>query len=389
MKIAASQVQLSGHGVHRFEQTRREALSAWNQSQRLNFFSESSVRSTSATFSADRATLSDQARALAADQAQSLDGAAEAAGVNVQDLLGSTAALAKAKQAKSSSSATSYDPIYELKVLLIEALTGRKVILFDPSRFAKNREEAEQNAAATADRVSAGQQTAQNGEPQRVGWGVSYQYHEETREVEEASFEAKGVVRTADGKEIAFSASVEMSRESVSVVDFSLRAGDALTDPLVINFSGTAAELTDEKMSFDLNGDGSSERVSFLKSGSGFLVLDRNGDGQVNNGLELFGPKTGNGFAELATYDEDQNGWIDESDSVFSNLRVWTKDEQNTDLLSTLAEKNVGAIYLKSASTPFNLNDTQGDTAGKLRTTGVYLTEDGQAQTIQQVDLVT
>jgi len=180
-----------------------------------------------------------------------------------------------------------------------------------------------------------------------------------------------------------------MSRESVTVKDFHLRAGDALIDPLVINFAGNAAELTDEKIDFDLDADGERESVSFVKAGSGFLVLDRNGDGIATDGSELFGPTSGDGFAELAAHDQDGNGWIDEADAVYHDLRVWTKDATGGDLYSTLAEKNVGAIYLRNVSTNFTLQDSTGETAGKVRTTGVYLTENGQANTIQQVDLKT
>jgi hypothetical protein len=45
-------------------------------------------------------------------------------------------------------------------------------------------------------------------------------------------------------------------------------------------------------------------------------------DGRVNDGRELFGPITGDGFAELAAYDDDGNNWIDENDGIYDNLSI-------------------------------------------------------------------
>ena len=66
-------------------------------------------------------------------------------------------------------------------------------------------------------------------------------------------------------------------------------------------------------------------KISFVGSGSGLLALDKNGDGIINNGTELFGPNTQDGFSELSKYDSDGNGWIDENDSVYDNLRICGK----------------------------------------------------------------
>ena len=54
-----------------------------------------------------------------------------------------------------------------------------------------------------------------------------------------------------------------------------------------------------------------------LGSGSGFLALDKNGNGKIDDGSELFGTKSGDGFADLAEYDSDGNGWIDEKGRVY------------------------------------------------------------------------
>ncbi len=180
-----------------------------------------------------------------------------------------------------------------------------------------------------------------------------------------------------------------MSREFVSQKDISIRAGDAaLTDPLVINFDGSAPDLTETKYTFDLDADGSLEQISFVTRGSGFLALDLNGDGAVNNGGELFGPDTGDGFKELAGYDQDHNNWIDESDEIFHRLRIWTKDRDGNDRLFALGEKGIGAIYLGNAATPFQFKNSVNEQQGQLRTTGLFIRENGAAGTVQQIDLV-
>lgn len=274
---------------------------------------------------------------------------------------------------------------------LVEMLSGKKVHLFDASQI--NEEKA---AKAAAEFTAAHDDSAQPrndsdgdaGDSKREGWGVAYDYSKTTVASEQTHFQADGVVRTKDGREIAFSSSLQMERERIEVTSFQLRAGDArLVDPLVLNFNGNAAALTEDKVNFDLDSDGIDESISFVADGSGFLVLDKNHDGIVNNGSELFGPSTGNGFAELATHDDDGNGWIDEADAVYNDLRIW-QGTANGAGLKDLRTGNVGAIYLGAASTPFENRTSDNTLLGQTVATGVFLTETGQTGTIQQVDLV-
>lgn len=221
----------------------------------------------------------------------------------------------------------------------------------------------------------------------REGWGVEYDYHETYYEAEQTSISASGLIKTADGQEIQFTLNLSMSREFMTEKEQHLRLGDAAKDPLVINFDGTAAQLANTEFLFDLDIDGRAEQISFAGPNSGFLALDRNEDGRINNGSELFGPSTGHGFAELAAYDEDRNQWLDERDSAFARLRIWTKDGQGADHLASLADKGIGAIYLEPISSEFSLKDSQNQFQGQVRSTSVYLGENGSAGTVQQVDL--
>lgn len=279
--------------------------------------------------------------------------------------------------------ASNGDPRIQMLISLIEALTGRKVTIFDASQL-----QAAQ-AQNTGDLPQATQQSSQQTSQQPAGYGVEYDYHASYSESEQTSFAASGTVQTVDGKRIDFQVSLAMQRSYSEETSVSLRLGDATrkTDPLVINFAGTAAQLTNTRFQFDLNSDGTAENINFVGQGSGFLVFDRNHDGKANNGSELFGPASGNGFQELAALDSDNNGWIDENDTAYQDLRVWSKDTAGKDQLRTLKEANVGAIALNNVSTPFDLKNAANETLGQIKSSSIFLGDDGKAGTVQQIDL--
>lgn len=216
-----------------------------------------------------------------------------------------------------------------------------------------------------------------------------YYAHEES---EDTQFQTSGKVVTEDGREIDFNVSLEMSRRFAEYYEktHTITAAPVLSlcDPLVINLDDNIAEVSDQKFYFDLDADGEEDSISRLSSGSGFLALDQNGDGVINNGSELFGTKSGDGFADLAKYDSDGNGWIDEADPVFEKLKIWVTDTDGTQKLYRLKEKGVGAICLANASTDFDLRSLDENALnGRIRKTGVFLYENGTVGTVQHVDL--
>ncbi|MGP1665284.1 MAG: hypothetical protein ACTS5I_05105, partial [Rhodanobacter sp.] len=117
-------------------------------------------------------------------------------------------------------------------------------------------------------------------------------------------------------------------------------------------------------------------------------IVAGGGDGTINDGRELFGALSGDGFADLAAYDDDGNGWIDENDAVFSKLLIWSRHEDGTEQLRGLLQHGIGAIHLGQADTPFAIKDDSNALQGAVRATGIYLHEDGGVGTVQQIDLV-
>lgn len=268
------------------------------------------------------------------------------------------------------------DPKLMEIIRALEVLTGKKINI---TKF--------QNLHANELKTELRQEVSDD-TPQRVGWGIDYQYERREVHKESLEFSASGNVTTEDGKSLDFSVALSMKSQLQIYESLSIKAGDALIDPLVLNFNNSSVQISNVKHSFDLDLDSKSDTFSFVGSGSGFLALDKNKDGLINDGSELFGPTLGNGFEELQAYDTDNNGWIDENDSVFDELIIWTKDENGNENLYRLRDKGIGSLYLNPVETEFSFTNGSGDLQAKMRESSIFLDEDGEAGTLQEIDLV-
>lgn len=269
---------------------------------------------------------------------------------------------------------------------MIRELTGKEFKLFSPDELATD---VDNTTATDTKNVEISTTPPPERQPPSAGFGLVYEHHTSYQESESSSFSATGSIKTQDGQSIEFSIQLNMSREFRMETNLSITAGDPekKVDPLVINFDGNAAELSETRFEFDIDANGTPEQIAMLRPGSGFLALDKNKDGAINDGSELFGPNSGNGFLELAKYDADNNSFIDEADPIYNSLRIWQRHEDGSHQLIALGDKNIGAIYLGHATTPFQLRTADNQSLGEVTDTGIYLTEDGKTGTIQQINL--
>ncbi|CAK0739855.1 conserved hypothetical protein [Gammaproteobacteria bacterium] len=368
MKIQSSEIALAGQHAATQHYQKSTSLRAWVGDQRPDF--EGRSRNTGA----DRLSLSERAQSTAAQTA-----------LPKVDQEPSTK---KAEGVSDNEKELALDPRSKLIMMMVEAFTGKKIKIASLDNIGTNAPQCPSvPPSATTETVNT---SSASSEAPPDGYGVEYDSHESYAETEQSNFSAQGVIRTSDGKQIDFTLDLSMERSYSTQTDVNIRLGDAARqkkDPLVINLDGNAAQLTSTKFSFDIDADGQADKVSFTAPSSGFLALDKNNDGTINNGSELFGAITGDGFAELADYDQDKNGWIDENDKVFDKLKILTKDENGKDSLSGLKTNNVGALYINKVSTPFDLKGSDNASLGTVRASGIYLKENGAAGTLQQIDL--
>lgn len=278
---------------------------------------------------------------------------------------------------------------FNLLERLMQTILGKKFKLQDPAAFmsANQSKSVSVSSSVTNGSFSVNNYSQDSGGGNVIMASLEFrQFSMEYYERENVGFSAQGNVTTEDGRSINFSMALNMTRELYERLDVSSLSVGVLCDPLVINFDTAFAQLSDKKIEFDLDCDGKSDQISTLLKGSGFLAID-DGSGQVKDGSQLFGAQSGNGFADLAKYDTDGNGWIDENDKIWDKLRIWVHDDGGNSKLIGLGEVGVGAIYLGNLETAFTLTGESGDTNGMVQRTGIFLREDGSVGTVQHVDL--
>lgn len=105
-------------------------------------------------------------------------------------------------------------------------------------------------------------------------------------------------------------------------------------DPLVLDLAGDGISTTgiDDGRDFDIDGDGRTDRTAWIRGDDALLALDRDGNGRIDNGGELFGTASGDGFADLAELDDNADGVIDANDKAFAALVLLHADDRQARL---------------------------------------------------------
>ncbi|UCE71790.1 MAG: hypothetical protein JSU99_00330 [Nitrospiraceae bacterium] len=269
---------------------------------------------------------------------------------------------------------------------LLEALIGSGVRLHGMEESERHREHGHHHHGRDDD--DEGHDHDRKDMASKRNWSLEYKSQETYYENQQMTFNAGGIVNTADGREINFSLDLMMAREFMTVNNISLKAGAVAGQNLIVDFDGPASELASTEFQFGMDPDEDRETVSYLSLGGGLLSMDFDNDGTINALSEVIGTETGNGFAELSAYDLDGNGWIDENDTVFDQLQILSQDTNGNDVATGLRENNVGAIYLSSVHSPYELKNDGNVLLGQIEESGVYLGEDGTPGTVQQLSML-
>ncbi|WP_417703379.1 hypothetical protein [Rheinheimera aquimaris] len=240
---------------------------------------------------------------------------------------------------------------------------------------AKDLESFSFSSAITAQSVwLSSSQTQQNTEQQWLAteqWEFGYQ-------AVQASFSGELILKNGESISFALDFSMELSWARYSYTE------QRMQDPLLVSLSGEPVQLTENSSDFDLRNDGSNMQLPQLAARQYYLAYDRNQDQQVNNGSELFGPRTGQGFAELAEYDDNANGVIDAGDDIWQYLYLWRPEQS----LLSMQQAKLGAISIASTATPMPLHNADNTLAGQLQRSGLAFMTDGKPALVQQIDLV-
>jgi hypothetical protein len=154
----------------------------------------------------------------------------------------------------------------------------------------------------------------------------------------------------------ALSTQAQSTGQGVEQSELNLTVGStpapAKSDPLVLDLAGNGFSTSglQNTQRFDLNADGVTDDISAPTGDDALLVLDRNRNGRIDNGSELFGDQNGsaNGFAELAKYDDNRDGLINQQDAVYADLRLMKFDSQGRQQLQSLEQAGVASIQLKA-----------------------------------------
>jgi hypothetical protein len=164
-------------------------------------------------------------------------------------------------------------------------------------------------------------------------------------------------------------------------------------DPLVFDLGGdgiTTVSLEESNAFFDLDNNGFAEKTSWVSAKEGLLAYDKNGDGIINGGNELFGDRTlmkdgrtlaSSGFTALAEYDDNKDGKIDSNDAIYTLLRIW-QDSDGDGIASAGELKQLVDLGIVSIGLSYN-NTGVTDSANNIQVrTGTFTLADGSSRTV-------
>ena len=169
--------------------------------------------------------------------------------------------------------------------------------------------------------------------------------------------------------------------DPTTVQDLEGAIAGAYTDPIILDLDGDGVEFASTSVAFDIDADGSVDTLGWAGGDDGLLAVDLNGDGQINDGVELFsevfeGSRHSNSLAALFTFDDNADGLLNASDARFDEVVLWQDADEDgiTDAgeLRSLAQAGISSIDLDAASSD------RTDAGNYIFAEGKYKTADGK-----------
>jgi hypothetical protein len=186
-----------------------------------------------------------------------------------------------------------------------------------------------------------------------------------------------------NGKQLSLDYSFYLTSEKIKYDSFETTAA-ALKDPLIVQFGNQSIGEISGQEKFDINQDNKIDSLPIFSGDVGYLVYDKNANNKADNGSELFGPTSGNGFNELAQLDENNNGFLDKEDSAYQQLYLWQPDKNNW---LSLADAGIEAISTDAIATPYTFYDKDDEVQAQMRSSSFAITESGRGFGVHQVDV--
>jgi len=275
----------------------------------------------------------------------------------------------------------------QLMVLVLERFLGRELDISDFAFHTASNDKANSYNRSSNEvfSIESIEQININGQLFRQGDLLSveeWQSHEQ-----QLNYQVQGKFNINDNElSLNYNFALSSKRTSYSKIEMSAAA---LKDPLIVQFGSQGLGDIKGQKDFAINQDDTLDNLPIFSGDVGYLVYDKNNNQQADNGSELFGPKTGQGFAELALLDSNKNGFIDAEDQQFEQLFLWQpsdEDEQTAQWIS-LKDAKIQAISLSAINTPFDFYDQHGQIQAQLRQSSFAISDDGYGRGVHQVDV--
>jgi len=243
------------------------------------------------------------------------------------------------KENAKNNTSNSGDPSFDFKIKILEMIL----------KEIYNREFDAIYSDSTKSKQNLSEQAKQNiNDPQ---WHIKYDRREISVDYQLAKFKSEGIINTKDRKQISFSLDLQYQFTDGKLTLPPTDKTSIKKDAIVVNFDGNSELLDFKTFEFDLNNNEILQRIPYLKSVKGLLVIDSNSSIKDRIGIGEMGTVSANGFKEMEKLGSNKNMWLEELDDTFSKLKTTGMQSNGFDKLTQHRQNGVETNYLGRAAT--------------------------------------